>query len=217
MTEEVIEPADFAPPPPPARPGLADESMRDSVSAGGSSPMPIPIAGLSMAPRPAPAPAPARAFPAGEQKTALANPVFASLSAGPESFLLQRTFLGSPKDFRRFLADRRRVDAYLDSTLVRAALRSPAVAKALLTSGPIVRAFLNTPALQDPAAVNELLKSALLGKVLDCPGIQEALSDPLVTAHLVRDPATAAFIMDNPKVLKTLSVVVPALGRAFGR
>ena len=217
MTEEVVEPADFAPPPPPSRPGLADESMRDSVSAGGPSPMPIPIAGLSMTPKPSPAPSASRAFPAGERKTAQDGAFLARLAAGPESFFLQKTFLGSPADFRRFLADRRRVDAYLDSALVRAALRSPAVVRSILASGPIVRAFLNTPALQDPAVVGELLKSPLMRKLLDCPGVQEALSDPLVMARLVRDPATAAFVMDNPQVLKTLSAVIPALGRAFGR
>jgi hypothetical protein len=215
MTEEVVEPADFSPPPAPARAGLADESMRDSVAASGPSPMPIPIAGLSMSPRNISVPA--RPFPVGEQKRARDAGLLAALMAGPEAFIQRRTILGSPKEFRKFLADRRRVDAYLDSVLVRAALRSPAVAKSILTSGPLVRAFLGAPALQDPATVSELLRSPLLGKLLDCPGIQEALSDPAVTTRLVADPATAAFVMDNPQVLKTLSAVVPALGRAFGR
>ena len=106
------------------------------------------------------------------------------------------------------------MNAYLDSPLVRVALNSPTVTKALLADPGVVKAFLGTPAMQDAGAVRELMSSKLFKKVLDCPGPQGALEDPSTIMKLVSDPATLKWLGENPGALKAVPAAAPALAAA---
>lgn len=206
MVDEAVEHNPF-----PAAAALPRESMRDALT---SSPMPIGPAGYKMSPNAQPAPA-VRTMPRGERKVA-PDSVLAKLFAAPAGFLMRRTALKSAADLRTFLSDRKAVDSYLDSAPVRLAMRHPSVAKSILTNGALVRAFLSTPAMADPAAVRRLVKSPLMKKLLDCPGIQGALADPAVMTRLGADPKTLEFVSAHPQVLGAISAAAPALAEAFG-
>ena len=205
MVDEAVEHNPF-----PAAAAMPRESMRDALT---SSPMPVGPAGYKMSPTPQAAPA-AQRMPPGERKVPV-NGVMAKMLASPASFLMRRTTLRSAKDLRKFLADKKAVDSYLDSAPVRMAMRHPAVAKSILTNGALVRAFLATPAMSDPDAVRRLVKSPLMKKLLDCPGVQGALADPAVMTRLGADPKTAEFVAANPQVLGAISAAAPALAEAF--
>ncbi|MBI2362411.1 MAG: hypothetical protein HYV15_03390 [Elusimicrobia bacterium] len=185
--------------------------MRDALTA---SPMPIGPAGYKMSPTPQADPA-VRTLPPGERKVPR-DSVLARMLAAPAGFLMRRTVLKSAKDLRGFLSDKKAVDSYLDSAPVRLAMRHPSVAKSLLTNGALVRAFLATPAMADPATVRRLVKSPLMKKLLDCPGIQGALADPAVMTRLGADPKTLEFVTTHPQVLGAVSAAAPALAEAFG-
>jgi hypothetical protein len=138
------------------------------------------------------------------------------LIAKPASFLMGRSSLGSARDLRAFLADPKKVDAYMNSTLVRVTINSPTVAKALLGNPAVIRAFLAMPAMRDPQAVRALLGSPMLRKMLDCPAIQEALGDPEVMNKMIADPKTIQWIASHPDALMAIASAAPALGDAFG-
>lgn len=205
MVDETVDHNPF-----PQAAALPRESMRDALT---SSPMPIGPTGYKMSPTPRPAPA-AQRMPPGERKTA-SDGVLAKMLAAPAGFLMRQTALGSAKEFKRFLADKSAVDSYLDSGPVRMAMRHPSVTKRILTNGALVRAFLATPAMEDPAAVRRLVKSPLMKKLLDCPGIQGALSDPAVMTRLGADPKTLEFVTAHPQVLAAVAAAAPALAEAF--
>ncbi|TBR18069.1 hypothetical protein EPO15_15550 [bacterium] len=214
MVDVAVEASDFpSPAPAPNFPSASADSMRDAMA----SPQPIPIAGYSMTPqRPPTAPeAAVPKVPPGIEVKARANPVFAAMLAAPARFVLRKTTLGDAKAFKRFLASPKAVDAYLDSGLVRAALRSPAVTKTILANGGLVRAFLGSPAMQDPVALAALLKSPMFKKVVDCPGVQGALAEPSVMVRLVSDPATVDYLSEHPQAAQALAQAFPALAQAF--
>ena len=139
----------------------------------------------------------------------------AGLVGKPARFLMGRSSLGSARDLRAFLGDPKKVDAYMNSALVRVTLNSPAVAKVLLGNPAVIRAFLATPALRDPQAVRALLSSPMLRKMLDCPAIQDALADPVVMRRMIADRATVVWIAAHPAALMAIADAVPALGDAF--
>jgi len=195
-----------------------------SEDAGGAAPAsvsPRPIALAEMAPvsRPAtPAPPAVRPFLTPRlEKAARSSPVYAALLRAPARLMGSGGPLQSPRGLRAFLADKRAVNGYLDSTLVRFVLNSPAAAKAVLGSSLVVRSFLGTPAMRDPAAVRALLGSRMLVKMLDCPGVQAALADPKVIRSMVANPETAAFIERNPQSIQAIANAAPDLARALNR
>ncbi|MDD5302205.1 MAG: hypothetical protein PHS14_03775 [Elusimicrobia bacterium] len=141
----------------------------------------------------------------------------AGLIAKPASFLMARSSLGSARGLRAFLGDPKKVDAYMNSALVRVTINSPTVAKALLGNPAVIRAFLAMPAMRDPQAVRALLASPMLRKMLDCPAIQEALGDPEVMNRMVADPQTIRWIASHPDALTAIASAVPALADALKR
>lgn len=215
MMDVEVQASDFpTPAPAPNFPAASADSMRDAMA----SPQPIPIAGYSMTPQQRPATAPEASVPKvppGVELKAKSDPVMTAMLGAPARFLLRRTTLGDVKGFKRFLASPKAVDAYLNSSLVRAALKSPAVTKTVLANGALVRAFLDTPAMQDPVALAALLRSPMFKKMADCPGIQEALADPRVMVRLAADPATLDYLAEHPQAADALAKAFPALGAAF--
>lgn len=143
------------------------------------------------------------------------NKFVAALVTRPAAFLMNHSSLGSARNLRAFLADPKKVDDYMNSTLVRIAINSPTVAKSLLGNPTVIRAFLATPAMKDPAAVRALVGSPMVAKMLDCPAIQEALSDPAVMNRMVGDPQTVMWIAAHPDALQAITQAVPALGEAM--
>lgn len=143
------------------------------------------------------------------------HPFLTGLIAKPATFLMHRSALGSASGLRAFLGNPKKVDAYMNSALVRVTLNSPTLAKAVLGNPTVVGAFLATPALRDPQALRALLSSPMLRKMLDCPAIQEALGDSAVMEKMISDPRTVSWIAAHPQALLVLAEAVPALGDAF--
>ena len=198
-----------------ARP--AGEELKDAVAAP-SSPRPISIEGMAVtgaapvAERLAPRPFLTPALEAGARKSRFLT----ALLRAPARFLIAATPLKSARAFGAFLGDKAAVNAYLDSSLVRAALNSPAVAKSILGSPELVHAFLGSAAMRDPGTIKALLGSRMLVKMLDCPGVQEALADPAVIRSIATDPGTLQWIVRNPQALKAIASAAPGLGNSLG-
>ncbi len=214
-----------APAPAPA-PLAAGETLRDAVASAPPAPTslmaPIGFDGMAGRPEsPAVSAAPAAAGPAPRPLRAAAiswvrkSRAFAALLTRPSAALTGRSPMASPRGLREFLADDKRVDRYMNSALVRVTLNSPGIAKMILGNPAVIRAFLASPAMRDPQAVRELLGSPMVRKMMDCPAIHEALSDPVVMQKMVMDPQTVAFIASNPDALTAIAQAVPALGDAF--
>ncbi|MCR4296778.1 MAG: hypothetical protein NUW21_14690, partial [Elusimicrobia bacterium] len=138
-----------------------------------------------------------------------------ALLSKPAAYMVSRSALGSARSLRAFLANPKKVDAYMNSPLVRVTINSPAVAKALLGNPAVIRAFLASPAMRDPRAARALLGSPMVRKMLDCPAIHEALGDPVVMRRMLSDPQTIAWIAAHPDALMAITHAVPALGGAF--
>lgn len=142
--------------------------------------------------------------------------LFTSFLKTPARYLTQRSGrLSSPRALRAFLNDSKQVNAYLDAPLVRVALNSPVVSRALMSDPDVLRAFFGSPAMQDKDAVKALLQSALLRKVLDCPGPQGALEDGKTLPAALTDPAMLAWMRENPDALKGLREALPELAAAL--
>ncbi|MDP3543640.1 MAG: hypothetical protein Q8T11_14310 [Elusimicrobiota bacterium] len=223
MTTDAASAFDLQTGPAPARPPArlaAGETLRDAVA---SAPPPAsslmrPIADPGMVLGGAPKAVVDKPFTVITPKAeawAKRHRFLGALLAKPAKFLVSRSALGSGRELRAFLADPRKVDAYMNSTLVRVTLNSPAVAKALLGNPAVIRAFLASPAMRDPRAARALLGSPMVRKMLDCPAIQEALGDPVVIKKMLADPQTIAWIAAHPDALLAITHAVPALGGAF--
>ncbi|MBI3565715.1 MAG: hypothetical protein HY079_11005 [Elusimicrobia bacterium] len=201
-----------------ARPAAAprSEELRDAVSSPVS---PRPIALAEMAPAAAAAPAkPVRPFLTAKlEKAVRSGRTFAALLRAPARMLGAGSALASPRALRAFLADKAAVNRYMDSTLVRVVLNSPTAAKAVIGSSLVVRAFLASPAMKDKKTVAALLSSRMVGKMLDCPGVQAALTDEAVIRRLATDPKTAEFLATNPQALAAIAGAAPELARALAR
>jgi hypothetical protein len=196
------------------------EVLRDAVAAAPVSPRPIPLESMAAAPaRAAAAPVPPRVRPfltPQLEKAVLGSRLFAALLRSPARFAVSRSALKSVRDFRAFMDDKGAVETYMSSTLMRVVLNSPAVAKAVLSNPALIRAFVESPAMRDPRVVRELVSSRMAVKMLDCPGIQEALTDPAVMSALA-DPAVASWMERNPEALSAVASAVPALARSLTR
>lgn len=208
----------------PSRALAAGDALRDAVAAAPISSLTRPIVvegmavgGLKPAPGAAVAAEPARDLPARVVRKARKTRLFMNLLAKPASFVMARTSLRSAREMRAFLSDRRSVDAYMNSPLVRVGLNSATFTKAVLGNGRLVRAFLNSPALKDPAVVREILRSPMMRKMLDCPAVQQALADPNTIMGLASDPETMRFIVEHPEALQAIASAAPALVGAFRR
>lgn len=196
------------------------EELRDAVAAP-VSPRPIALAEMSpaaAAPAKPAAPPPSRPPVTARLVSAVrSGRVFAGLLRSPARMMASGSALASPRALRAFLADKRAVNRYLDSAVVRVVLNSPAAAKAVIGSSLVVRAFLSTPAMQDKKAVADLLSSRMLIKMLDCPGVQAALTDEKVVRRIATDPDTAQFLAQNPQALQAIAGAAPELAKALGR
>lgn len=221
LTSEAAQSFDLksAPPSAPrAAPPPVSEEMRDAVAAP-VSPRPIPYAGMAVlrsAPPPAAKPAERSIVTPKLEEGTRRHRLFAALLRAPAHFLASRSAAGSPRALRAFLADKNGVDAFMNSTIVRVVLASPAVAKSVLGRPALVRAFLSSPAMQDPDAVRALLSSRMVAKMLDCPGVQEALADPAVIQGIVAEPETLRWLGENPGALNALASAAPALAQSLG-
>ncbi len=222
--------------PAPAAPvhSVSGESLRDAVAAAPPAPSSLtaPIATEGMAygsarklsvaasasGAAAPASAPERPMTRISEKAerwARTNKLVAAMAAKPAAFFMSRSALGSARSMRAFLADPKKVDAYMNGALVRIALNSPTFAKSILGNPAVIRAFLASPAMKDPATAKALIGSAMARKMLDCPAIQEALSDPAVTRRMLADPQTVMWIATHPDALSAIAGAAPALADAF--
>lgn len=208
------------------------ESLRDAVASAPPAPSSLtaPIATEGMAYGAAnkltvsqsasggSAPAPGRpmtVISAKAERWARTNKLMAALVTKPAAFLMSRSAMGSARSMKAFLADPKKVDGYMNSSLVRIALNSPTFAKSVLGNPALIRAFLSSPAMKDPQVVRSLIGSPMLKKMLDCPAIQEALGDPAVMQKMIADPQTVMFVASHPEVLMAIADAAPALGDAF--
>lgn len=175
---------------------------------------PIPLegmAGAKSAPRPG-GPGKVPVVTAKAVRWVRTHKVFAAFLKTPARYLAGKGGrMRSPGAFQDFLADKKQVDAFLDSPMVRVALNSPVISRALLGDPDVAKAFLGSPAMQDPAAVKALMSSRLLQKVLDCPGPQGAIEDGRTLPGILTNPAVIGWMKDNPSAIKTLAQAVPAL------
>ena len=225
ITREVTNSFNLQNGPTPSRaplPLARGETLRDAVAAAppaaSSLTRPIATDGMAYGAMKAPPPEAPRKFTVITAKALdwmRRSPLVSGLAARPAAFLLSHSALGSASGLRSFLADPKKVDGYMNSALVRITINSPAAAKALLGNPAVVRAFLNTPAMRDSKTVSALLASPMLAKMLDCPAIQQALSDPVVLQKMMSDTQTVVWIAAHPQALAAIADVAPALGEAF--
>ena len=198
----------------PSRPA-ASEELRDAVAAP-ASPRPIAAAGMQYAtPMPAPRETVKPFLTPALEAYVRDSKLLRALQHAPARALLSGSAMRSPAALKAFLGDKAAVNSYLDSTLVRVALNSPAVAKLLIGNPALVRAFLGSPAMRDPQAVKALLASRMLVKMLDCPGVQEALADPAVIRSIAGDPGTVEWLARNPHALDAVAAAAPSLASSL--
>lgn len=205
--------------PAPAGPSAAPRAgeLRDAVASPVS---PRPIALAEMAPA---VPAAVMSVPPPPPVTLrLVNAVrsarvFTGFLRAPARAMTSGSALANPRALRAFLGDKGAVNRFLDSAMVRVVLNSPTAAKAVIGSSLVVRAFLSSPAMRDKKAVAELLSSRMVQKMLDCPGVQAALTDENVVRRLATDPGTAEFLAQNPEALNAIAGAAPELARAISR
>jgi len=199
----------------------AGETLRDAIAGAPppASSMMRPIAGAGIVVGPAmkdpPKPVRYTVITPKAEAWAKKQGFFAGLLAKPAAFLMKHSPLGSVKAVRAFLGDAKKVDAYMNSPLVRITINSPSTAKALLGNTAMVSAFLATPAMRDAKTVSALLASPMVKKMLDCPAIQEALSDPVVVRKMLDDPKTMMWIAAHPDAMMAITDAAPAMGDAM--
>lgn len=198
------------------------ETFRDAVAAAppaaSSLTRPIATDGMAYGAMKAPPPEAPRRFTVITAKAEAwlrKSPLLAGFAARPAQYLASRTALGSASALRSFLADPKQVDRYMNSAIVRIAINSPAMAKAVLGNQLLVKAVLNSPAMRDSKTVDALLSSPMLAKILDCPAIQQALSDRAVLDKMMGDTQTALWLATHPKALSVIADAAPAVGAAF--
>jgi hypothetical protein len=224
MTEETARAFNLQTGPAPARassPMAPGETLRDAVAAAPppASSLMKPIADPGMVVGAAPKGGMDRRYTEITPKAeawARKHRLLAGLLAKPAKFMIARSAMGSPRELRAFLADPRKVDAYMNSSLVRVAINSPTVAKAILGNPEVIRAFLASPAMRDPKAARALLGSPMLRKMLDCPAIQEAVGDPVVMRRMFTDPQTVRWLAAHPETMSAITAAVPAFGARAG-
>ena len=198
-------------------PPRPSELLHDAVGSPAASPRPIiPESLAAAAPAPAPAPRPEvpRFLTSKLESAVLGSKAFMALMRAPGAVVVRASALKSPKTLRAFLEDKAAVDAFLNATATRVVLNSPLVAKTVLGSAALVRAFVQSPAMSDGASVRALLESRMALKIMDCPGVQGALEDPGVIRNL-SDPAVLQWLSRNPEVMQAMAGAAPALARSL--
>lgn len=218
ITHEVADSFNLKTGPAPVRHPAAPapgENLRDAVAAPSSLTRPIAVPGMAVGMPPQDAVKRYTVITPRAEAWARKHKLLSRLLAKPAAFLMSRSSLSNGKGLRAFLADPKKVDAYMNSALVRVTLNSPTVAKAVLGNPAVIRAFLAMPAMSDPQAVRALLGSPMLRKMLDCPAIQEALGDPEVMNRMVADPKTISWIASHPAALTAIASAAPSLAAAF--
>ncbi len=159
--------------------------------------------------RPAPAAIAATTKAPAAAEPALGNPPpakgkardawdWANLWNSPSQYLVRRTWLGSPESLSNHLSDPAAVDHYLSRPLVRATLESPTFVRLLAGNRALAKAFIESPAMQDPKLVKELLTSPLMRSIMASPGVQAFIQDPTGLAQALGSPELANWVRNNP-------------------
>lgn len=134
---------------------------------------------------------------------------------GPARFLVNNTHFGSAGKLGKFLADPARVGRYLNHPLIQSVLNSPTLVKSL-ASPAMTKAFVESPAMRDPAAVRALLNSGLVDRIAKSRGVKEALGDSAFTGKVILQPEVMTWMTQNPdasKVLMRLGLSAGGLGQ----
>lgn len=197
-------------PPPPPLDAPAQPAPRPSMGVVA----PIPIEGMSgtvSKPRPG-GPGKVPVVTAKSVRWVRTHKVFAAFLKAPARYLAGKgDRMSSPAAFRAFLDDKKQVNAFLDSPLVRVALNSPVISRALMSDPGVLKAFLGSPAMRDPATVRRFVTSPLFRKVIDCPGPQGAIEDGRTLPQTLASPAVISWVKDNPSGMAALESAIPAL------
>lgn len=187
----------YARPEAPARPEPRRASpqpvWRDAVGAAGFAP---PPGGMPAAPQKA-KPASSSAMIPKDAPRIKAGDI-KELMAGPENFIVSRTWLGKPAGFARFMSDPARAKGYVSNPFVRAVLDQPKVVKALMGNARLRSAFLNSPAMNDPKVLDALSSSFLMKELAGTKGVAAVISDPAEVRKLFTAPDMASWLMRNP-------------------
>lgn len=141
--------------------------------------------------------------------------LFQGLMGGPARFLVNNTHLGSTAKLGKFLSDPARVGRYLNHRLIQSALESPILVKSL-ASPAMTKAFVESPAMRDPATVRALLNSGLVDRIARSRGVKEALGDSAFTGRVMLQPEVMTWMTRNPdaaKVLMRLGLSAGGLGQ----
>lgn len=138
---------------------------------------------------------------------ALGNRMLQAFLAEPGRFIAQRTLLAKPASFMAFIRDRGRVERYLKHPLIRAVLESPELTRAVAGRPGVLHGFLSSPAMQDPRAVSELAKSALLKELSGKQGIQALLEDADFVQKILMDAKTMEWLGRNPDAARAFQVI----------
>ena len=155
-------------------------------------------------------------LPPAEQKAVDSRPRvradgrFTSLIKNPAKFIVKGTYFGSPKALKGFLADPKKVKAYVEHPIVREVLDSRILMKVMLRPS-IAKAFVASPAMQDRAAVSALARSQLLVHIAKSPGVQAALQDQAVVNKVLLDKDVIRWLSKHPEAVEGLSKLSPSL------
>lgn len=190
--------------PPPARQRLIAGKMplRDAMPA--ASPQRQEEALSRPAARPS---APAAILPPLAGAPTITADSMKSLVADPLSFMAQKTWLGKPAGFQKFAADPQRVNRYVSNPIVKNVLDSPILMKKLLSNEAVVRAFLSSPAMRDPAALKALSSSPLIKRLAESKGVQAVLADPVLIQRVLMSPQTMTWMTSDPQAARLFSKI----------
>lgn len=197
-------------PPAPAAPVLEPVGNRApaaavSVPAAGARPA-APTAPVSPA-RKGEAVVPARKPSAADQKG------YESMLAAPARYLASKTLLGRPVELRKLLARKEFGKGYVMAPIVRGVLESPAAVAALARNKTLVKAFLESPAMKDPATVKALGESPLMNYVMTSKGVQGALGNQAVYNEVFMSPQVISWASANPANQAAIGRLAQGLAR----
>lgn len=186
--------------PPSARHRPAAESLPVIEEEGGEMPlrdaMAMPRAPAALAPaRAVPPRSPMAAGPAASGDPKISADSMKALLTQPMTYITQKTWLGKPAGFQKFISDPKRVKRYIDNPIVKSVIDSPAMTRVFVSNSMLVSAFLASPAMRDPAAMKALASSPLLRELAQHKGVQAALADPAIMQKL---------LMTNPQAAQLL-------------
>lgn len=178
--------------PRPMREEGRDMPMRDAMAMPSVAPMqaPAPVVLMNRAPgQTAALPAGSPTITAGSMKELLAAPL---------TYMVEKTWLGKPAGFQKFVSDPRRVKRYVDNPIVKSVIDSPTMTRMFVSNAVLVSAFLSSPAMRDQAVMKALSSSPLLRELAQHKGVQAALTDPAILQKI---------LMANPQAAQLLAQV----------